>query len=220
MDPDLLDYHGCYLIGLETAQPSQRTKGQDSSSAGELERVLEQFADRIRGDDRYYDPNTCWMGATVVQGSKLGDLQLDKSHVSDHAGGYDLDDDLSSDEEDEPDEDDEDTDAVTGLPTRPRTTGIGNQPTTKLRSSIDVMHRIRWDPNLDSADFIVGYEDRFTGIQERNFDLWKSELTDEEFIPQHRVMYFKRRSDGEVVWDRRSRVDKVFGSGISTEILD
>lgn len=69
------------------------------------------------------------------------------------------------------------------------------------------------DPSLDSGDFIVGYEDRFAGAMEKALDTWKSEQTDEEFIPQHRILYFKRRSDATIVWERRTRIDLLFGSG-------
>lgn len=43
---------------------------------------------------------------------------------------------------------------------------------------------------------------------------WKKETTDEEFIPQHRVLYI-RHVNGEIVWDRRRRIDKIFTSGNS-----
>lgn len=74
-------------------------------------------------------------------------------------------------------------------------------------------HRASQDPSLDSGDFIVGYEDRFAGAMEKALDTWKSEQTDEEFIPQHRILYFKRRSDNIIVWERRTRTDLLFGSG-------
>lgn len=45
-------------------------------------------------------------------------------------------------------------------------------------------------------------------------DRWKSEQTDEEFIPQHRILYFKQKADGRVVWDREARRDEIFGSGV------
>lgn len=45
--------------------------------------------------------------------------------------------------------------------------------------------------------------------------MWVRESTDEDFIPQHRIKYFKRNSDGEVVWDREGRIDKFFGSGLT-----
>ena len=78
----------------------------------------------------------------------------------------------------------------------------------------DVLNRLRWDPNIDSSDYIVGYEDRFRGTKELSLDSWKQESSEEDFIPQHRIVYFKRKSSGEVVWDRRKKVDRVFGSGI------
>ena len=58
-------------------------------------------------------------------------------------------------------------------------------------------------------------------------DAWTQETTVEEFIPQHRILYFKRKAwkkivrnqddeevevwDGEKVWDRGERLDLVFG---------
>ena len=43
---------------------------------------------------------------------------------------------------------------------------------------------------------------------------WKGgEVTDEEFIPQHRIVWFKRDADGKKVWDRKQRLDYIFGSG-------
>ena len=84
----------------------------------------------------------------------------------------------------------------------------------KLRPALDVLNRLRYDPNLDEEDHVVGYRDRHDGVQELCVSLWKSDTTDEEFIPQHRIKYFKRKSDGVVVWDRFMRLDLVFGSGL------
>ena len=50
---------------------------------------------------------------------------------------------------------------------------------------------------------------------------WISESTDEEWIPQHRIRYFKRTRDGgdhELVWDRDRRIDKIFGSGAGADL--
>ena len=49
---------------------------------------------------------------------------------------------------------------------------------------------------------------------ERDATAWKKESTHEEFIPQHRVIYV-RRSNGDIIWDRRRRIDKIFDSGNS-----
>jgi MJ1316 RNA cyclic group end recognition domain len=69
----------------------------------------------------------------------------------------------------------------------------------------------------------VGYLDRFGGIQELPVSDWIRESTDEEWIPQHRIRYFKKvvaaagggideDKEDEVVWHRDERIDKVFGS--------
>ncbi|KAI9887660.1 MAG: hypothetical protein M1823_000524 [Watsoniomyces obsoletus] len=79
------------------------------------------------------------------------------------------------------------------------------------------MHRLRWDPSFTDQAFIVGYEDRFQGVLEVPMTQWRGEQTDEEFIPQHRILFFKRMIDGVKVWDKKEKLDLVFGSGIVQE---
>ncbi|KAJ5241543.1 uncharacterized protein N7469_003134 [Penicillium citrinum] len=84
----------------------------------------------------------------------------------------------------------------------------------RLRPAGDIINRITWDSNFERNDYIIGFVDRFEGQLEVTLDSWKRESTDEEFIPQHRVLYI-RHTNGEVVWDRRRRIDKIFNSGNS-----
>jgi len=84
---------------------------------------------------------------------------------------------------------------------------------------IDVLHRLQWDEDLDISQFRVGYLERFDGIKETPASNWITEVTDEEWIPQHRIKYFKRVDPSgvsEVVWDRDQRIDTIFGSGMSS----
>ncbi|XP_003127477.2 leukocyte receptor cluster member 9 [Sus scrofa] len=89
-----------------------------------------------------------------------------------------------------------------------------------LRTAAAVIQRIRWDPRLDPADFSVGYIDRFLGVREEPFlsFCWDEPLAalgpGVLAVPQHRVRYFRFR--GSLVWDRASRTDLVFGSGLAT----
>ncbi|XP_035696177.1 leukocyte receptor cluster member 9-like [Branchiostoma floridae] len=84
-----------------------------------------------------------------------------------------------------------------------------------MRTALDVINRIQWDEDLPSKNFVIGYLDRFTGVEERPFDdfTW-GELSDAEqddlAIPQHRIQYFKYHD--EKVWDKNERLDNVFGS--------
>ncbi|XP_076986911.1 leukocyte receptor cluster member 9 [Tamandua tetradactyla] len=88
-----------------------------------------------------------------------------------------------------------------------------------LRTAAAVIQRIRWDPRLDPADFSVGYADRFLGVREEPFSAfcWDEPLAALGpgilAVPQHRVRYFRFR--GRLVWDRASRTDRVFGSGLA-----
>jgi uncharacterized protein (UPF0248 family) len=80
----------------------------------------------------------------------------------------------------------------------------------------DVLNRLKWDEDLDLSQYVVGYLERFAGIREMPVRNWISEPTEEEWIPQHRIRYFKKiRSDGEreIVWDRDTRIDNIFNSG-------
>lgn len=88
----------------------------------------------------------------------------------------------------------------------------------RFRSAQDVLDRLRWDHSLDLTEYHVGYLERFEGIKEMPVVSWIKDFTDEEWIPQHRIKYFKRSvpgADSEIVWDRDARIDTVFGSGRS-----
>ena len=87
-----------------------------------------------------------------------------------------------------------------------------------LRPAQDILSRLRYDPALSSQNFTIGYLDRHAPeVMEMPLDNWKGgDVTDEEFIPQHRIVWFKRNEDGIKVWDRKERLDLLFGSGSSS----
>ncbi|KAI1619625.1 poly(A) polymerase [Exophiala viscosa] len=99
-----------------------------------------------------------------------------------------------------------------------KTTTTMSTTASKMRSAHDVLDRMHWDDSLDASKFTIGYLERFTGIKEIPASSWVSEFTEEEWIPQHRIKYFKQRNDnGEqvTVWDREKRIDRIFGSGLT-----
>jgi uncharacterized protein (UPF0248 family) len=79
---------------------------------------------------------------------------------------------------------------------------------------------LRWDPGLQKSNFTIGYLERFEGIKEIPVAKWITDTSDEDFIPQHRIKYVKRSSDGEIMWDREGRIDKIFGSGLTGRDAD
>ncbi|KAH7419668.1 2'-5' RNA ligase superfamily-domain-containing protein [Cadophora sp. MPI-SDFR-AT-0126] len=115
---------------------------------------------------------------------------------------------------------------------------------TPLRPAHEIIARIKWDPDLDIDNYLIGYEDRFVGVKEMELGRWKIESTDEEFIPLHRVVWIRlkhgagdtgeigeggeigdreegyeaedvdERTRGAIVWDRRRKIDCIFGSGV------
>ncbi|KAI1757361.1 hypothetical protein F4782DRAFT_226016 [Xylaria castorea] len=224
---DGTDYQGYYLIGLDKWEGSNEepmSRDDMKTTLGSLHAALQKFEGQIRGDEKYFDSNTSWMSASLVNRSELGALRLDSREWGEYTiGDDDFDEDEEEDEEiiDSDDEGNSGPEAFTGKSKSKKATTAHETArpaySGKFRSSADVINRIRWDPNMDSDDYIVGYEDRFLGTKERPLDAWKSEQTDEEFIPQHRILYFKRKSDGIIVWDRKERRDTVFGSGINVD---
>ncbi|KAL8689528.1 MAG: hypothetical protein Q9224_004621 [Gallowayella concinna] len=86
-----------------------------------------------------------------------------------------------------------------------------------LRPAQDIMNRIQHDDSIHISDYLVGYEDRHCGIMWKGVAEWLEikETEEEDFIPLHRIRYFKRKSDDHVVWDREGRIDEIFNSGLS-----
>ncbi|XP_078491314.1 uncharacterized protein LOC144747484 [Ciona intestinalis] len=85
-----------------------------------------------------------------------------------------------------------------------------------MKTALDVINRIKWDTDLDPHAFTVAYEDRFMGTIEKGFSEfdWENDISsvgpDILAIPQHRIQYFKYKR--RVVWDKKERIDHVFGS--------
>ena len=84
-----------------------------------------------------------------------------------------------------------------------------------MRTAEDVINRIKWDEMVPEQCFTVGYLDRFLGLQEEHFSTFSWEDLagadhDVLAIPQHRIQYFKYKTDK--VWEKSNRMDLVFGS--------
>lgn len=74
---------------------------------------------------------------------------------------------------------------------------------SRLATSREVYHRIRWDPRLDAREFSIEYEER--GAGSRTVALM--EFVPDGEIPWHRVWAFFHR--GSRVWDRKQRLDRL-----------
>jgi poly(A) polymerase len=91
----------------------------------------------------------------------------------------------------------------------------------KLRTAADVISRLKWDSDsfgVDNRDDLVfGFNDRIHGPLEKSLQDYVPASQDGD-IPEHRINYFRRGAD--VLWDRRSRLDKIFGSsGEATAVV-
>lgn len=93
-----------------------------------------------------------------------------------------------------------------------------------MKTAMDVVKRIMWDEALDRDQWLVGYLDRIDGLKEKYFNAFSWEdIASVDYtvlaIPKHRIQYFKYRD--VIVWDKRCRLDNVFGStGSKTTIKD
>lgn len=95
----------------------------------------------------------------------------------------------------------------------------------KLRTAGDVISRLQWSEEVDPALVLMGYDDRINGPMEKSIADYKS-IDDGGDIPQHRIQYFRRTApEGErmnmnqiILWDREGRVDRLFGSGLGSEV--
>ncbi|CAI6339077.1 unnamed protein product [Periconia digitata] len=214
------EYYGCYLIGLSRNQSTEGPDGIEERAKAKraMDNTLDHFLTQLRGDQKYYDSDSCWVDTSISRPGEVRELALDKREWGDCEM------EIESDSEDEDEVDVLADECASSTPSKLLRHGASTQSSTpvstsKLRPASDVLNRLRWDPSLDGDNYIVGYEDRFLGAREMALGKWKTEQTDMEFIPQHRILYFKRKDesiDGEVVWERATRIDKVFGSGVGS----
>lgn len=75
-----------------------------------------------------------------------------------------------------------------------------------LKPIDQIMNRLKWDERFskDYQSFVIGYMDRFTGMQETTI----GEMEEQALIPTHRIYYLKA-TDNSVVWDRAQRIDLI-----------
>lgn len=218
-------YQSCYLIGLHAALNAEAPVDDDADSFEELRLLLQRFENQIRSDKDRFNTQTSHISTSIVSRTDLTSLVVDTRDWTEYTLADAIPDDATPDDDPLCTENHKQDEHLTNPPSRRNktTTKKSNQPRAtevprrsgagRFRTAQEVLHRLRWDPALDSADYIVGYEDRFAGAVERDLDAWRSEQTDEDFVPQHRVLYFRRRGDGVRVWERRTRTDLLFGSG-------
>lgn len=81
-----------------------------------------------------------------------------------------------------------------------------------LKPADKILNRILWDPSFDKKHLLIGYQDRFIGIQEIDLE----GFTESE-IPMHRIYYFKYL--GKTIWDRNARLDLITGKDISQLVI-
>lgn len=86
----------------------------------------------------------------------------------------------------------------TSSPNTPKRRGLAPFPTSQ-----EILQRIHWDPRLQTAEFVVGYDERFLGRQEKR----AHEFPLHGEIPWHRVWTI--RLGQTLVWDREKRLNRM-----------
>ena len=223
-DPPRLYHSVCYLIGLRispafnSSPPNARSWRTDFEA---LKATLREYITDLETSTSSInlDSDSSFFAVSLLQEDQLGEdyIEDDKSWGPipiDEAELDDLDDDDSELEERQS------TKPKTNRATKPRGNGFGDVNVREdiarspLRPALDVLNRLRFDSKFAVDDYVIGYEDRHAGIMEMPVTSWKtSDNTMEDFIPQSRIVYYKRKVDGVEVWNRRKRLDIIFGSG-------
>jgi len=85
----------------------------------------------------------------------------------------------------------------------------------KIRPSEEIYKKIKHNPEVDSSEYIIGYMDRFTGMQEIPFDDFLVDKLNPKGVPLHRVWYFKHNN--VMIWDREKRIDNFLKPKQETE---
>ena len=84
----------------------------------------------------------------------------------------------------------------------------------RLRPARAVLSRLKHDPTFNIDEYKVGYLDRHTVVpQEKPVAFWATDTTDDLFIPEHRILYFKRcPASGEelLMWHKAEKIDRIF----------
>lgn len=171
-----------YLLGLTPRKPA---------SIKTVEAFLLSFEDQLRRNEKFYDSTEMFVSVSKVGPSQLPERITTPPVWPDN--GIDPYDDLSDEEEVAGSSDDErDTDtAFASLSSKQlrkaRIQHLKSKNTPyisapKLRTSSDVYHRILWDRKLNAEDYLIGYEDRFSGLKEMPVTNWKRDVEHEDFV--------------------------------------
>lgn len=193
--------NGYYLIGVSAYEDGMDVQ-KKRIFTGKVVAAVREFEGGVK-KSKEFEGGNIWVSMEVIPKKKILDMVL----VLDERDWSRVDGQVM------PDELNQDCTSTSALPSHQRPSS------TSLRPAQDIISRIHWDSTLSVDDFVIGYEDRFVGVKEIPLAKWKSEQTDEEFIPRHRIVWVRRGGEGgERVWDRRKKVDLIFGSGVSTGI--
>ncbi|CAG8959266.1 hypothetical protein HYFRA_00012624 [Hymenoscyphus fraxineus] len=92
----------------------------------------------------------------------------------------------------------------------------------RFRPATEVLARLKFDQKYNLDEWVIGYMDRVRAkILEKPAADWDRDTTAEEFIPEHRIEYFKRYdaeskeggvARGEMIlWQKNAKLDRIFG---------
>lgn len=199
-------YKGYYIVGLSAKEEIHIDK---KILSGKLLNTVREFEKSIQSLREFQDGNV-WFEAEIVPKRQITEMNLMLDERNWGKGII-----LKAPIEEMYDIGEQEVSNQEQRRSLPHHSGASKKSGSRyLRPAQDVIARIKWDPQLEINDFLIGYEDRFVGVKETPLGNWKSEQTDEEFIPLHRIVWIRMTGEnGEKVWDRRKKIDLIFGSG-------
>jgi MJ1316 RNA cyclic group end recognition domain len=165
-----------YLLGLSPRKPA---------SVKRVEAFLLSIENQLRRNEKFYDSTEMFVAVSKVSASHLPESITTPPAWPDN--GIDPYDD-SSDEEEVAETSDAAFAPVSSKQFKQaRTQHLKGRntpciPAPKLRTSSDVYYRILWDHELDAEDYLIGYEDRFSGLKEMPVTNWKRDVEHEDFV--------------------------------------
>ncbi|KAG4432590.1 hypothetical protein IFR05_011915 [Cadophora sp. M221] len=191
-------------------------KANDWETKRSLESMVDTWARDLTSREEF-DDSTCFLSANLLDSSEMGGTFLHSTKSFRRQS-------IPGPKRNEVPMNDDSGGNKSPKKKKQKVENSSNGPSTSLRTASDVLSRLKYDHDtFDIDDFKIGYEDRVEGrIKEKPAANWQLDTQHDDFIPEHRIEYFKKcpQNGGspEIMWDKEKRIDKFFNSGNSKEL--
>ncbi|KAM0175524.1 hypothetical protein ACHAPC_009625 [Botrytis cinerea] len=192
-------YEGCFLLGIKTAAPP------------DLNSTLEKWLSSLQKDKATPPNQKGYLSYTIHTSSSL---ETSHFHLRPSTRTFQAPS-IPPPNPSPPTISPSQTLTPTPLPLS-LSTPLSTQKSPPLRTAKNILHRLLHDPSYTIENHLIGYRDRHAGIMFKNASDWKLDPMDEEWIPEHKVLYFIQvlpKNKKKFIWHREHKLDLLFGSG-------